>query len=381
MMGVTLLLTQSLGPVGWGWLAFALCVQGYFINIASSSMRSVILDRVVRYPDRFNETWTVYVVLSATIGVALAIACCAASIVWCESISIATAYSILALGSIANSFVPIPFFEARLNPVLPVRVSAALDLGILTAVFCLIELSSVSLIWASILFAAKWTATSIVQTVILWRNVPTLRFAISRQEILALAHSIPHQAIFAVMCAIPVTSGVLFAQFAIGTREAGLMSMATMVQQVFVLLSVQLHRIVQPRMANSKAIQVSELLDYNWRFPVFLLVLGGAAWLSSSVVVLFFFSSDYRPCLGVLPWTILAGGITSASYMASFRLTISKRESDLTWIALGVGAMHLLASCVVFVFPRIEYLALCSVVSSTLSLVLLIRAERSCGAT
>ena len=146
-----------------------------------------------------------------------------------------------------------------------------------------------------------------------------------------------------------------------------------MVQQVYIVLSVQLHRIVQPRMVLYQSSSTSDAFgDSMMRYvSLYLLVLGLIAWGLSSSVVWYVLPIDYRPVLSLLPWTILAGGLTSASFMASFQLTILGNQKYLSPIAIFVAVMHICLSIFVLRWESAAAIAILGAFSSGVSLLLL----------
>jgi hypothetical protein len=200
-----------------------------------------------------------------------------------------------------------------------------------------------------------------------------IRWVVHREEIVAIIRGIPHQAFFLLASTIPISSGILATQFGISSSDAGCLSFATMVQQSYILLSVQLHRIVQPRLLlDHRSTNSGNHTDTVFRWlSVYLLVLGMIAWGASSAVVWFILPFDYRPVLSLLPWTILAGALTSASYMASFQLTILGNQKYLSPVAMFVATSHICLCTVLLRWKSVELIAMIGVVSAVTSQLLL----------
>lgn len=368
----SLLITRALSPSHWGWVAFGLTLQGYLVTISSGSMRSLVIERVGRNPHRIHQIGTAFVILSSGLSVTLALVWCGTAAVLGMERWVLIPLCILAFGSIANGLYPTALFEANLNPLTPNRIASVVDFGFLLLVLALNFFGEIQMLSIAILFAWKWVMTAGWQWICFLRR-ETMFWMASSEEIAALANGIPHQAIFGLACTIPISSGILASQLGVSSTEAGFLSLATMVQQVYIVLSVQLHRIVQPRLVLHQSSSTSDAFgDSMMRYvSLYLLVLGLIAWGLSSSVVWFVLPIDYRPVLSLLPWTILAGGLTSASFMASFQLTILGNQKYLSPIAIFVAVIHICLSILVLRWESAEAIAILGVFSSGVSLLLL----------
>lgn len=368
----SLLITRALSPSHWGWVAFGLTLQGYLFIISSGSMRSLLIERIGRNPHRIHQIGTAFVILSSGLSVTLALVWCGTAAVLGMDRWVLIPLCILAFGSIANGLYPTALFEANLNPLTPNRIASAVDFGFLLLVIALNFFGEIQMLSIAILFAWKWVMTAGWQWICFLRR-ETMFWIASSEEIAALANGIPHQAIFGLACTIPISSGILASQLGVSSTEAGFLSLATMVQQAYIVLSVQLHRIVQPRLVLHQSSSTSDAFgDSMMRYvSLYLLVLGLIAWGVSSSVVWYVLPIDYRPVLSLLPWTILAGGLTSASFMASFQMTILGNQKYLSPIAIFVAVMHICLSIFVLRWESVEAIAILGAFSSGASLLLL----------
>ena len=368
----SLLITRALSPSHWGWVAFGLTLQGYLVMISSGSMRSLVIERIGRNPHRLHKVGTAFVLLSSGLSLALALVWCGTAAVLGMDRWVLIPLCILAFGSIANGLYPTALFEANLNPLTPNRIASVVDFGFLLLVLALHFFGEIQMISIAILFASKWVMTAGWQWICFLRRESMFWIA-SSEEIAALASGIPHQAIFGLACTIPISSGILASQLGVSSSDAGFLSLATMVQQAYIVLSVQLHRIVQPRLVLHQSSSTSDTLDdvmLRW-LSLYLLVLGLITWGLSSSVVWCVLPVDYRPVLSLLPWTILAGGLTSASFMASFQMTILGNQKYLSPIAIFVAFMHICLSIFVLRWESAAAIAILGAFSSGTSLLLL----------
>jgi len=341
-------------------------------------MRSPILDRIGRNRHGLNGTCTAFVILSSSLSLGLILAWCGTAVVLGLDRNVLIPLCILAIGSLVNGLYPISFFEARLDPLTPNRIASVVDFGFLLLVLIMLAMGEIHVLSVAIVFASKWTLTAFVQWIYFRKSEPGFRWIVCREDIIALAKGIPHQAIFSIACTIPISSGILASQLGISPSGAGFLSLATMVQQAYILLSVQLHRIVQPRMVIEEATTQSHKHgDAMLRgLAVYLMVLGLVAWVTSSSVVWFFFPVEYRSVLNLLPWTILAGGLTSASYMASFQITMAGYQKYLTPVATFVAIVHIAFLLWVLRWGSVEAIAALGALSSGFSLLLLLAVLR-----
>ncbi|MFN7889576.1 MAG: hypothetical protein ACK5OC_04750 [Pirellula sp.] len=275
----SLLITRALSPSHWGWVAFGLTLQGYLVTISSGSMRSLVIERAGRNPHRIHQIGTAFVILSSGLSLALALTWCGTAVLLGMDRWVLIPLCILAFGSIANGLYPTALFEANFNPLTSNRIASVVDFGFLLLVLALNFFGEIQMLSIAILFAWKWVMTAGWQWICFLRREMMFWMA-SSEEIAALANGIPHQAIFGLACTIPISSGILASQLGVSSTDAGFLSLATMVQQVYIVLSVQLHRIVQPRLVLHQSSSTSDAFgDSMMRYvSLYLLVLGLIAW-------------------------------------------------------------------------------------------------------
>jgi hypothetical protein len=275
----SLLITRALSPSHWGWVAFGLTLQGYLVTISSGSMRSLVIERAGRNPHRIHQIGTAFVILSSGLSVTLALVWCGTAVLLGMDRWVLIPLCILAFGSIANGLYPTALFEANFNPLTSNRIASVVDFGFLLLVLALNFFGEIQMLSIAILFAWKWVMTAGWQWICFLRREMMFWMA-SSEEIAALANGIPHQAIFGLACTIPISSGILASQLGVSSTDAGFLSLATMVQQVYIVLSVQLHRIVQPRLVLHQSSSTSDAFgDSMMRYvSLYLLVLGLIAW-------------------------------------------------------------------------------------------------------
>lgn len=342
-----LLLTRTLGPAGFGSLAFALTVQAYLLTLGTAGARPLALQEVARDPSEETRVAAAYLLLG-TVGGAL-LAFLVPLLVTLAPHLLVDEARLLVIIAIGNAFAvlsPQPLFDARHRQPLPVAVGALSEVLALAALFLLRERLSLLLVGA--IFASKWLLASAAQWTIWFR---TGQVALSRRTIrdaqsLAI-RSLPVLGA-TLLGLVPHHAGVLAVRALNDSATAGLFGVAQFAGQSYVVFALLGVGLLQPHIA---VLQLDRSRFWRQLFPAgvayFLLlaalfgaaVLGAIEWLLPPA----FAAAALPAALMLLSGTVL----TAAALLAHYALRLGRARFGLyaslaallAWLAVTLAVV------------------------------------------
>jgi O-antigen/teichoic acid export membrane protein len=325
-LGSLLLLTNGLGPAGFGVFMFALTLQPYLYLIGSLGMPLVLFREGVKQPGQLDQITTTYL----TVGLAASLAVEAVTgVVACLTATSGVEQSLICLiaaGNVATCLALSPLFDVHHRQPLVAAISLAAETGALLAVFLLLRTGNLGLVALGVVFAAKWWFISIAQIVVYNVAIRRVRLAFSRTWLRRLLRSSIPMGCSTLIAGLPAYAGVFFVRFFHGDAEAGVFGIASQAAIAYLLFSYLAIRILQPHIAGRYGLErafLAKLILFASTFLALLYVGGLAAGIG---VVLFVLAPQYQPALTPMAILLAAALLLSVGVLASSYLVVLHRE-------------------------------------------------------
>lgn len=325
-LGTLLLLTNSLGPAGFGIFAFALSLQPYLYLGGTLGIGLVLFREGIQEPENLDQITTaaqaVGLVGSLVVGGLAACAALLAPIAGEEQRLI----GLIACGNVAACLALAPLFDVHHRQPLAAVIGLAAEVGTLLAVLTLTRTAKLGLVSVGVVFAVKWWLITAGQFVVYRLAIRPLRPVWCRKWLHRLLRSSLPLAGSTLIASLPANAGIFFVRVLGGETEAGVFGIANQAISVYLLFSHLAIRILQPHVAGPYGLDplfLRKLIVFTGLFLT-LLYLGGLA--ASAGVILFLLAPTYRAAL--VPVAILLGAalLLSVGTIASSYLVVLHRE-------------------------------------------------------
>ena len=346
-LGTVLLVTNCLGPAGFGVFVFALTLQSYLYLVGTLGTALVLFRDGINEPEGLDQITTAYQAVSLTGS--MFVGGLTAGCAWLAPISGAEQRLIclIAAGNVAACFTLGPLFDVHHRQPLVAVVGLAAEGATLLAVYMLRRIGNLSLVSLGMVFAIKWWLIMISLCAMYHWTIRPLRLEFCAGQLRRMLHSSMPLACGALLAGLPVNAGVFFVRSLRGEFEAGVFGIAGQVAGAYLIFSNLAIRILQPHIAGRYGLDLFFVQKLIVFATVFLSLLYFVGLLAGAGVVLFILAPLYRPA--ITPMAVLLGAalLFSAGQIASSYLTVLHREhavlvaNSLAAVVYVVGAVAL----------------------------------------
>lgn len=338
----SLIAAKTLLPESWGWVMYMLTVQGFMHTFASQSLRNKTICLIGGAPQITAKVAASVFVVSAFISSLVATAGSAVLLlVQADSARVQVGLAIL-WGGVINCLSPVFLWEAKCQPRFVSLVNVCADaiffIGIVVLVF---KDLLTPLLFVAVL-AGRWLCQTVCLWFPLWQEYRKGALTASRTIVQQLVASVPHQASTHLLVHLPISASLLAASWVVTWGDTGLLSIIVMVQQVYVLLAFQLHRTIQPFLAN-RAISKRSHTRFPWIVLSYSLLLALVMMIIGVFGIPWILNSPYAGIPAMLPLGLAVAFLVSCNQMRAFQWTLAANErrlliySILSAAVLGAG--------------------------------------------
>jgi O-antigen/teichoic acid export membrane protein len=345
-----LLLTNGLGPAGFGVLSFALALQPY-LHLAGTLGTGLVLFREgVREPEQLDAITTAY--QATGLAGSLLAGGLTVAIAFCAPISPAERglISLIAAGNVAACLALAPLFDVHHRQPLAGAIGLAVEAAALAAVFALVRTGTLTLLSVGVVFALKWWVITAGQYVLYHLMIRPLRPAFDGDRLRRMIRSSLPLAGSTMIAWLPANAGVFFVRLFRGDADAGVFGLASQVAGAYLMFSYLAIRILQPHIAGPYGLDRSFLRKLLIFAGLFLVLLSLAGFAVGAGVILFLLAPEYRSALVPLAVLLGAAALLSAGVLASSYLVVLHRERTVL-AAHVLSAVVYVAGIVVLVGP------------------------------
>jgi O-antigen/teichoic acid export membrane protein len=298
-----LVVSNTLGPAGFGVFAFALSLQPYLYILGTLGTALVLFREGVRQPEQLDAITTAYQAVS--LCGALLVAVLTASAAWLAPISSAeqALITLIAAGNVGACLVLTPLFDVHHKQPLAAVVALGAEVVALVVVLALAYTGTLGLVALGALVAVKWWLMTAAQYAVYHRAVRPLRLVLRREVIGRMLRSALPLAGSTVVAGLPANAGVFFVRLLGGDADAGVFGFAGYVAGAYLLFSNLALRILQPHIAGPYGLQGLFIRKLVLFAGLFLVVLYAAMFTAGAAVIWFLLN----PPLPRRPWAAGAG--------------------------------------------------------------------------
>jgi O-antigen/teichoic acid export membrane protein len=345
-----LLLTNGLGPAGFGVFAFAIALQPYLYLTGTFGTALVLFREGVREPEQLDAITTAY--QATGLAGSLVVGALTAAIAWFAPISPGERdlICLTALGNVGACLALAPLFDVHHRQPLAGVVGLAVELAALAAVFALARTGTLTLPWVGVVYAVKWWLLTAGQYVLYHLAIRPLRLVFRSERLWRMIRSSLPLAGSTMIAGLPANAGVFFVRLYHGKADAGVFGVASQAAAAYLMFSYLAIRILQPHIAGPYGLDRSFLRKLVLFAALFLVLLAAGGFAVAAGVIVWLLAPEYRAAL--VPMAVLLGAavVLSAGVLASSYLVVLHRERTVL-IAHAVSAVVYVAGVVVLVPP------------------------------
>jgi len=350
-LATLLLLTNHLGPAGFGVFAFAISLQQYLYLAGTLGTALVLFRDGIREPEELDSITTVY--QSVGLAGSLVVAGLTAGIAWLAPISGAerSLIGLVAAGNVAACLALLPLFDIHHRQPLAAAIGLVAEVATLGAILALAQTGSLGLVSVGMVFAIKWWVITAAQYAVYHLAIHPVRLVFCSKRFGRMLRSSLPLAGSSLVAGVPANAGVFFVRLFHGDVEAGVFGIASQAVGVYLMFSYLAIRILQPHIAGRYGLDRSflhKLIPFTALFLA-LLYLGGLA--AGTVVILFLLAPVYRAALALMAVLLGAALLLSVGGIAGSYLVVLHRERTL--LAAQVAAAVVYVAGVVLLVPSL----------------------------
>ncbi|MBI2528735.1 MAG: oligosaccharide flippase family protein [Candidatus Rokubacteria bacterium] len=338
--GVLLLLTNGLGPEGFGTYVFGTSVLAYLVVVGGVGLGNVVVRDLNLLPEDADRTTTAFVVITVA-GAAIAGAA-AAVVAALAPVSTAERHVLLI---VAIAAVPMclnlnPLYDSHHRQALSAALSIPGDVLMLGGVAGLHYAGLLTAPGAALLLLGKHAITMIAQAAIYHRKVRPFRWAWDPRWARSLLRSGRFMLTAGLVYMVPLQGGVILARLLRGERDAGLYGVAFQIASAYLIAGTLVTRIVQPHIAGPYGLDrlfVRKLiLSMGGTLIMLWLAGGGVAWLLIDRLL----DPAYAPAFGPMLVLLTTATVAIATWAVNLYLLRLHRERTLQAVYVGAAAVY-----------------------------------------
>jgi O-antigen/teichoic acid export membrane protein len=343
-----LLLTNGLGPAGFGVFAFAIALQQYLYLTGTLGTALVLFREGVREPEQLDAITTAY--QATGLAGSLVVGALTAAVAWFAPISPGERdlICLTAAGNVGACLALAPLFDVHHRQPLAGIIGLAVEIVALAAVFALVRAERLTLSWVGVVYAVKWWLITAGQYVVYRLAIRPLRLVFCGERLRRMIRSSLPLAGSTMIAGLPANAGVFFVRLFRGEADAGVFGVASQAAAAYLMFSYLAIRILQPHIAGPYGLDRSFLCKLLLFAALFLVLLAMGGFAVGAGVILWLLAPEYRAAL--VPMAVLLGAavLLSAGVLASSYLVVLHRERTVL-TAHAVSAVVYVAGVVVLV--------------------------------
>ena len=338
--GVLLILTNGLGPEGFGTYVFGTNVLVYLVAAGGVGLATVVVRDLNLRPDRADSTTTAFVVITvagaAVAGAATAVVAALAPMSNVER-HLLLIVAVVAMPMCLNLN---PLYDSHHRQALSAALSIPGDVLMLGGVAGLHYAELLTAPAAGLLLLGKHAITMIVQAAIYHRAVRPFRWVWDPVWARSLLRSGRFMLTAGLVYMVPLQGGVILARLLRGERDAGLYGLAFQIASAYLFAGTLVVRIVQPHIAGPYGLHrnfVWKLILSVGGILVMLWLAGaGGAWL----LVHSLLDRPYTPAFGPMLVLLTTATVATATGVVNLYLLRLGRERTLQAVYVGAAAVY-----------------------------------------
>ena len=378
---VMLVLSNALGPEGYGAITFSLAVQSYLFLLGCQGVKQIVVYRGIQHPEQIDRLFTAHLIVT---GLAASLGAWIVVIGTCLVLPPSpegTLLRFLAVGNVVACLNIQPLFDAHHEQ----SKSAAVVLIVeAVGLFLVIRVRSVG--WLSMetvgaYFVGKWVVSTIAHHLVYHHMMHRLRLRFVQADIGDLLRQGWPLLFAALVAMLPFNAGVFFLRFFHSEASVAFLGLAQQAASAYILASTIGLRLVQPHVYGPRELEKAFSCKLILVYGVFLTMLLAGMGIAAMVIVNRLLDSAYHEALW--PMLILLGGafVYGVGGLASAYL-IRFREERYVLIANACASIFYMAAGFILI-PSWSYIgaALLTVASAGLTSALLIARLWACHRT
>ncbi len=348
LLGVIVIAANHLGPAGFGSFIFALTLQNYLCLIGSAGAQPVVVRDAAANPERLDQITTSFFAVTGSISLLVAACAIGGALIAPLSPDERDVILLFAVASIAASINLSPLFDVQHQQLKGTLGPTLADLLTIAVTALLAQTGALTLRGLGMVLACKWVLGTAIQALLFHFSVRRIRLQFEPRAALGLARSsLPILASY-FLCIMPLSFGVLFLRFFRGAEATGVFGLACQAAALTFAFAWLGIRIIQPHIGGEYGLHPGFIRKLLVFLLLFLLGLGGAAFLGGALVIWYFFDPAFREAIIPMGVLIAASAILSAGVAASLYLLRFRRERRVLGIYL-VSSVIYLAGCALLI--------------------------------
>ncbi|MFG0296591.1 MAG: oligosaccharide flippase family protein [Maioricimonas sp. JB045] len=368
-MIATLVFANSLGRERWGVVATGLSVQGYMLIVSGVGARPVLVREIALRPDHCAEAATAYLVTTAAASLSVSILAALGVLLIPMGSGERSLLLILAIGNVLASLTFTPLFDAFHRQARVGVITAGVEISFLAMLSWLVRSGDMTVQAAGIYFACKWGVQSVLLAIDFCRSVQSFSPALDSDLLSRFWRAVVPVTVSSLAGTVPITGGVLLVRAMLGAESAGVMGLATLVLQAFLMFGAVANRIMQPHINGRFGLSRSFIRKLSMFYCGYFLMLLVLALVGTAIVVHWLLSEDYSG-VGLLVALLMPGALAlSASRIVAMYLLALHREVETQTVFVSVAVIHVVVAAGLIRVASVQGAAWAFVLSSVLGLV------------
>lgn len=339
-----IVLTNGLGPEGYGAVALAATVQWYLIAFGSFGLPSLVIRDLAQRPDDADATVTCY--LGVTAAAAAACGAAAAAAVWFVPLNPGErAYlTVVGLCNVAACLNPTALYDAAHRQALAAAVVLPLDVANLLALLALRGGGLLTVENVAALYAARVVLGTAAQWAVYRAAVGGFRWRWDGTRARALLRAGWPSMLTVVVAMVPFHAGVLLARVWRGEHDTGVYGLALAISSAVLAVGMLGVRVVQPHVSGRYGSDRGFALKVAVFGAAFLAGLWAAAAAAAYVLIRHFLDPAYGPALLPTLALLTATALLLAAVFGNCYLIAFHRERLMLWLYAGTSGVYVLAA-------------------------------------
>lgn len=336
-----IVLTNGLGPEGYGAVALAATVQWYLGAFGGFGLPPIVIRDVSQRPDGADATVTCYVGITAVAasasGAAVAVAAWLLPLNGGERVYL----TVVGLCNVAACLNLTPLYDAAHRQALAAAVVVPLDVANLLALLALRAAGALTVENVAGVYAAKVVLTALVQAAVYLRWVGRVRWRWDGARARQLFRAGWPSMLTVVVAMIPFHTGVLLTRLWRGEHDTGVYGLALAISTAVLTVGSLGVRVVQPHVAGEFGTERKFVLKLAAFGGAFLLGLWASAAAASYVLIRFLLDPAYAPALAPTLILLTATTLLLVAVFGNCYLFAFHRERLMLWLYAASAVAYL----------------------------------------
>lgn len=300
------ILTHSFSPAQYSTFAAGSVLLAYLTLIGNLSSGAIIVREGAKHPNKIDEITSAFLTLTMLCSMLGTVASIAVVLTLASTIDETIVFVLFAISAVPAALSPAPLYvlhhrQARVAVVIAASESVAL--GLIAWLYCTDTLTLERIGWVVL---AKSATNTTVQFAIYYTSIRQIRLVSPQRFIIRIvSSSLPIMAA-ALVCFIPLSSGVFLLRGFGSEAEAGLFGLANQIANAFYSIGALGIQILLPHILGPHGIEPSFIRKLSFAAGVHFLGFAVATAVSGILVLEWVLPPDYNGAIGPMLLLILA---------------------------------------------------------------------------